>query len=332
MTSFLLVALILTRTPSLGDPGGPAAIHRTVRFEQQVAARSAGGRGSLAAVRLHVALPATDHRQTVLSLAFEPPPDREIRDEFGQRIAVWERPLLAAGERLEVAWTADVVLRGHVENPDPARLGRIGAEPFEIRRLYLADGDKYSLDHPAVRRAAVLAARGESHPLRLAARINDFVGRQLSYERDGRWDSAPVVLARGTGSCSEYAFLFIALCRASGLPARHAGGTVERGRDPMYEDTVHHRACEVWLAGHGWFPVDPSRTDGGDGLPPTPFFGRIDAQWLIVSRGDGGRAAPLEWDYTSALRARRLGDAEVETARRFVWTGVAPPASDATGG
>ena len=51
----------------------------------------------------------------------------------------------------------------------------------------------------------------------------------MYYERSGGWNTAPIVLERGNGSCSEYTFVFISMCRAAGVPARYVGSVVERG-------------------------------------------------------------------------------------------------------
>jgi len=44
------------------------------------------------------------------------------------------------------------------------------------------------------------------------------------------------VLKRGSGSCSEYSFVMIAMLRAAGIPARYAGSVVIRGDDASRDD------------------------------------------------------------------------------------------------
>jgi transglutaminase-like putative cysteine protease len=69
--------------------------------------------------------------------------------------------------------------------------------------------------------------------------------------------SAAVALAQGSGVCQDHAHLFIACCRAWGIPARYVSGylhtTVEDGR---------HLATHAWaeaLVEHlGWVSFDPS--------------------------------------------------------------------------
>jgi len=45
----------------------------------------------------------------------------------------------------------------------------------------------------------------------MAIKLHDYVIKTLDYAID-----APPVLKRGNGSCSEYCFAYIALCRAAG--------------------------------------------------------------------------------------------------------------------
>jgi hypothetical protein len=135
----------------------------------------------------------------------------------------------------------------------------------------------------------------------------DYIINNLSYHRDDVWDDAPTVLKRKSGSCSEYNYVFVSLCRAAGIPARYTGGLVlSRTRVTKYdprttEDAVFHRWNEVFLPGRGWFPVDCSRASGQIKRfgSPENYFGRLPAGLLQTMRGDGLGNAPLGWDYLS---------------------------------
>jgi transglutaminase-like putative cysteine protease len=113
----------------------------------------------------------------------------------------------------------------------------------------------------------------------------------------GGWNTAPTVLARGSGSCSEYSFVYIAMCRAAGLPARYVGSVVMRG-DKTSMDDVFHRWVEVYFPGYGWIPVDPS---GGDEELPRDqanSFGALVNRFYITTESGGGSEF-LEWTYNS---------------------------------
>ncbi|MCK4296906.1 MAG: transglutaminase domain-containing protein, partial [Candidatus Marinimicrobia bacterium] len=119
----------------------------------------------------------------------------------------------------------------------------------------------------------------------------------MYYEMVGGWNTAPTVLERGNGSCSEYAFVYISMCRAAGLPARYVGSVVVRGDDASMDD-VFHRWAEVYLPGYGWIPVDPS---GGDRELPRDqanYIGHIANRYLITTESGGG-SETMGWTYNS---------------------------------
>ena len=68
------------------------------------------------------------------------------------------------------------------------------------------------------------------------------------------------------GKCADINSLMVGLCRAAGLPARDAYGVrlgpsnITKVLGTSGPDVTHAQHCraEVWLAGDGWFPVDPA--------------------------------------------------------------------------
>ena len=95
----------------------------------------------------------------------------------------------------------------------------------------------------------------EKNPYWIARKVYNYLTEHLEYEMVGGWDIPEVVLKRGSGSCSEYTFSFVALCRAAGLPARYQGSVVVRGDDASI-DEAFHRWAQVYLPIYGWVPVD----------------------------------------------------------------------------
>jgi len=64
----------------------------------------------------------------------------------------------------------------------------------------------------------------------------------------------------GDGDCTEYADLFVALCRAKGIPARtHEGYTIS------WSNTPKHVWAEVFFDEYGWVSFDPTFVDTGEG-------------------------------------------------------------------
>ena len=106
----------------------------------------------------------------------------------------------------------------------------------------------------------------------------------MTYELSGGWNVAPQVLTRGNGSCSEYTFVFISMCRAAGLPARYVGSVVVRGDDASFDNTFH-RWSQVYLPNYGWMHVDPQGGDREKQSEIAASIGQVDNRFLDHHRG-----------------------------------------------
>ncbi len=94
--------------------------------------------------------------------------------------------------------------------------------------------------------------------------LNSAVRASLAYtRRDEPGIQTPTeTLARGSGSCRDYAVFFIALCRQLGLAARFVSGYLHEPPDPAVPNPLPptmHAWAEVYLPGAGWRGLDPTR-------------------------------------------------------------------------
>ena len=87
-----------------------------------------------------------------------------------------------------------------------------------------------------------------------ALKIYDFVRRHMHYEVQDEERGALWALENGVGDCSEYSYLFVALCRAAGIPARIKAGFAFHRATESLEDG--HMWAEYYLENYGWIPVD----------------------------------------------------------------------------
>ena len=139
------------------------------------------------------------------------------------------------------------------------------------------------------------------------------VASTLRYDAGGGWDSAPEVLERKSGSCSEFSYLFASLCRATGLPTRFVGASIFPARSTApFEDRGWHRWVEVWLPGRGWVPFDAT-LDRGRPAKRT-FAGTHHGRVLILSRL-GARTTQLGLSYLGA----NTHTGETSRERWFTW-------------
>lgn len=111
--------------------------------------------------------------------------------------------------------------------------------------------------HPDLKAAAEEARSGAADARLAAARLARWVHDSLEKEStDVAQASALQILEERKGDCSEHALLFVALCRALGIPARLCSGYVNIG--PMWGA---HAWAEIWVG--AWIGADPTTGEIG---------------------------------------------------------------------
>ncbi|MCC6126421.1 MAG: transglutaminase [Pirellulales bacterium] len=284
------------------------------------------GPGTLAELDIYLAVPRDLTSQKILDgPSFEPKPTEFLTDRWGQKVARFHFENVPAGKFVAAAMKVDVRLFKHRFFLVPEKAGELAQIPKEIAKEFLADGSKYCLADPRIRAAAKEIAGGETNGYLIARNIFDYVGRKVRYDMTDGWDTAPKILERGTGSCSEFSVAFIALCRAAGLPARYVGSVVVRKDDASTDAGVFHRWPEVFLPNYGWVPLDPS---SGRGNFPAPadaaaVIGNREPNYLITTIG-GGQSEYLGWEYNSESKWKANGPCKVVVERVGEWSPLAP--------
>ncbi len=306
-----------------------------VQFTHEVRAL---GPDPLPEVVIHLALPRDrDTQQLLGEVQVEPAGGRVEEDEWGQRAVRLRWEALPPGGVARARLVARLRAQAVRLVIWPERVQELWKIPADIRRRYLGDALKLEVKSPVFAAALREAVGQERNPYWIARGIYRHVHERMRYELVGGWDAAPKVLQRGTGSCSEYAFVFIALCRAAGLPARWVGSLVVRQDDASYDD-VYHRWVEVYLPPYGWVPVDPSRGDKPSQAERADGFGFVEKDFLITTEAGGGSRL-LGWDYNAHATWTCRGRCQVEEEGIAEWTPEEPEtgrgrpaAAPATGG
>ena len=179
----------------------------------------------------------------------------------------------------------------------PDEVGSLDEIPADIKSKFLENNEKYQIGHPTIQDAVDEAVGDEENPYRIMRNIFNYLIDNMYYEMVGGWNTAPAVLERGNGSCSEYSFVYISMCRAAGLPARYVGSVVVRGDDASLDD-VFHRWVEVYLPNYGWIPIDPSGGDNKWSRDQANYIGHLQNRFLITTQSGGG-SETMEWTYNS---------------------------------
>ncbi|MHC4432870.1 MAG: transglutaminase-like domain-containing protein, partial [Planctomycetota bacterium] len=133
-------------------------------------------------------------------------------------------------------------------------------------------------DHDEIRQIAA-GLEGDDE-MDLVKQIYDFVLDHMEYVKSGTDDKGAIVaLERGKGDCTEYADLFVAICRASDIPARVVTGyTVQTDTA-----TSKHNWAEVYLQDRGWVPFDPAVGDKQSPIFRNKAFGRMMPVYIYLS-------------------------------------------------
>lgn len=253
------------------------------------------GQGKIQELDVYVSIPEDLPQQQILSKTFGPAIFDVLKDKWGQSYAHFNYQDIEAGSTISSTMIVDAKISEINYSIFPDRCGTLTQIPPRIRRTYTENGSKYQTDDPYIQELAREIAGDERNPYWIARKIFDHVRDALEYKLEGGWNVAPVVLKRGTGSCSEYAFSFIALCRAAGLPARYVGSVVVR-RDDASLDDVFHRWTEVYLPNYGWIPIDPSRGDKPLPRDRAMSIGHL-ANTFLITTLSGGDSEYMGWYY-----------------------------------
>ncbi|HIC96079.1 TPA: hypothetical protein EYP12_05580 [Candidatus Bipolaricaulota bacterium] len=275
-------------------------------------------------LRIYVGVPMELPEQDLMEVVWSPEPTAYLEDRYGQRIAEFSLGRLEPGRTVTIGLTVVGRFWQIRYNLKPERVGPLGEIPEEIIEAYTADGPYYRLDDPLIAATAERVVGEEENPYLMALKIHDFVAGSLEYDLDGKWDDAPTVLRRGSGSCSEFVFLFIALARAVGLPARYAGGSIyipSQARRGTFIDRYHHRWVEVYLPGYGWVPFDPTWDHRGPGRPVSHEYVGSHGYALVFVRGDMDERY-LGINYIDSADTGRGTDGEgpLRQEREVVWS------------
>lgn len=276
---------------------------------------------------LFVALPEPLLTQELLTpqTLLRPRPIEIATDPWGQRVARFHFDQVAAGDLASAQLTAQVRAWDVRWVIYPDLVKSLDQIPADVRKQYLADTPKFDLKNPVIVDAVKQAVGRERNPYWIARKVYRHLHQKMHYERIGGWDVAPKVLARGAGSCSEYSYVFIAMCRAAGLPARYVGALVVR-RDAASFDDVYHRWVEVYLPPYGWVPVDPSRGDKQTEAGRADSFGHVSNDFLITTHSGGGSPL-LDWSYNANERYTCAGRCRVDVEGIAEWSPEDPGAA-----
>ena len=231
--------------------------------------------GQTQSISFIVVLPTTiPGRQKILSRSYSPRPSR-IFNENGNRYAEFAFKKPQRHEKVKIRVKAELYRYDLLIASGKA--GEGGAESDQVEG-FLRQERYIESDHDEIREIAK-GIEGDTE-LDVVRQAYDYVLDHMEYVVSGKDDKgARVALERGKGDCTEYADLFVAICRAGDIPARVVTGYTVK----VDTATSKHNWAEVYLQDRGWVPFDPAAGDMNSPIFRNRAFGRMRPVYIYLS-------------------------------------------------
>ena len=235
-------------------------------------------------IRVWIPLPREDASQRVGKISVDSPVPGKIIDQHsqGNRLVYFEasKPLPSM---LAIKVTADVAR--FQESADLRRAALVRSETGDGRMAEYLQPDQLV---PTNGRIATISADLNDHaatPLDQARIIYEYVTSVMRYDKSGTgWGRGDAIYACDVrrGNCTDFHSLFIALARASGIPARF---TIGFPLGTKRSDTIpgYHCWAEFYVGGQ-WIPVDASEA-WKHPKRHEYYFGNLDADRVAFTMG-----------------------------------------------
>ena len=204
------------------------------------------------------------------------------------------KPALASS--IAMTFTVDATLRSRklVELKDGEKPPAVAALTADERKYYISSTTRVDHETQAFKdwldRKKLRLTKGE-HAFDFAARVLDVIRADYRFFYDPDEDKrASVACKRTATDCGGMCYLFVGALRANGVPARLLVGRYVKPRKPgsTPADTGYenpHVRAEMFVAGVGWVPVDPTNAHASRNQKSRAFVG-VDPGDLLVLHVD----------------------------------------------
>jgi len=199
--------------------------------------------------------------QKMFDLAVDPNYNALVTDPDGNEIAIFYFSSVPAGKTVVVfmGYTIKIEKMGIVI--DPAKVSADYSKDIDEVKGYLGNEGGVDVNNESIRNSSHSIVQKEENPYLKGKAIYDFIARNIEYENVedvSGWQAPNETLSKARGNCNAITKLFIALARASGLPAREVAGVVftPNVSEKKCIADAGHAWAEIYLPGYGWLPVD----------------------------------------------------------------------------
>ncbi|MBN1331177.1 MAG: hypothetical protein JXA54_17025 [Candidatus Heimdallarchaeota archaeon] len=217
-------------------------------------------------------------QQYIKQLEINPSNLKISTDIQGNQWVHYEVKLIAPQETIEMGYSAIIECHPLIISRNIKEIIKTNPYTPEFLEQYLNPEPHIESDHPSIVKIAESLKTTDS--ISFVKKATNLVNKQLTYKIQSGEFGAAYAIEKKEGDCTEYAALFVALCRAAGIPARTNAGFAKG------EQWERHATAEFLVAGR-WLPIDVTGQKGND-----IFIGHLPGN-IIVTRGNwmGGTLA-----------------------------------------
>ncbi|MEM3770134.1 MAG: transglutaminase-like domain-containing protein [Candidatus Bathyarchaeia archaeon] len=176
-----------------------------------------------------------------------------LLDGSGNMYVYWKNLIIPQGQTFTVELNYRVLSFSTTYTVNSSMI-RSYDESSELYIKYTQPEELIESDNREIVEKARDITQGVENLYEKARLIYSFVINYLQYEVQDEERGALWALENRVGDCSEYSYLFVALCRAAGIPARVQAGFAFHYAGQVLEDG--HMWAEYYLENYGWIPVD----------------------------------------------------------------------------
>jgi hypothetical protein len=287
MSIFLGVMLLLAISFYIGlfnNPNTPLEHQLPQSYNAIITTKITNIDAEVGEVQIWIALPVNcGTQQNVSVISIDPEPDQIIlAPEACTRICHWD-----FNNSLPTNSTITIIQNiSFTSNPFTTPIDSSKVEPYDysssLYTEYTKPSQRVESDDPAITSMAKEVVGNETNPYKKADLIYGWVVKNITYEIQEQELGAKYAFYNRKGDCTEFATLFVAMCRSQGIPARLVHGYLY-GLD----NSVGHMWAEIYILPYGWIPADPT---GDHTTKSRFFFGRLGSNVLILSKGNVGMA------------------------------------------
>jgi transglutaminase-like putative cysteine protease len=223
-------------------------------------------------ITMDICVPGNDDFQRILSTDFDPSPNSTFIDGAGL-VHVRYELATRSPEFLNITANYTALIIFSTLTGDFSQAQNLEIVPADILENYTQPAPYIESDNPAILgNATKLTANATDVESKINSLFN-FVANEGLFTYDAGVQNitrnasdhvrgALWALQNHRGVCFDFACLFVALLRAVKIPSRISEGIILDGRSGF----IIHDWAEVYLAGVGWIPYDPTWNQAKDNL------------------------------------------------------------------